>query len=119
VFVKKSIQHFGFGARYAILQHRTIEETVVKLVIVDFEAVIGTLASGILETGTWINIIGYVTAVDPSYNDTFHSSTKRRRTRLRPTATIQALMAWDAGAVNMVEYEAALKMKINTIHKGE
>ncbi|XWW92759.1 hypothetical protein V2A60_000685 [Cordyceps javanica] len=66
-------------------------------VTVNVELLLETLAGEATHTGEWVNVIGYIK----------HAAVGRSG-RGSGTATVQAVMVWPAGPMDIQQYEAAL-----------
>ena len=58
---------------------------------VDISQILDTVHHQNLQTGAWLNVIGYITP-----------STSKSRSK------VQAILVWSAGAINLQQYETAL-----------
>lgn len=65
-------------------------------VFVSIDAILDTLKNQDLQVGSWLNVIGYVI---PSQTISSHLA----------SVTVQAVMIWSAGSINLGDYEIALK----------
>jgi hypothetical protein len=75
----------------------------VPQVAVDICLVLETVKAEVLESGCWINVIGYVRRPDSSQR-------KRKRqgsesTTAANTVAVQAVLLWNAGAIKVGNYE--------------
>ncbi|KAF6831827.1 hypothetical protein CMUS01_07178 [Colletotrichum musicola] len=69
--------------------------------LVDVQLLLGTIKSDQTRVGEWVNVVGYTT-LPPS-------GTRAKGTSREPQkVTIQALMLWSAGPLNLQRYEASL-----------
>jgi Telomere capping, CST complex subunit len=92
--------------------------------VVDVNLVIETVESGLLDNGSWVNVIGYVQGGPQLQNK---AKTKRSGIPSRNTghkALVQAVLIWDAGAIKANEYEKTLEQqrearrKTRNLHEG-
>ena len=73
---------------------------------VNLDHVLDTVARSDLETGAWINVIGYVNA------GFVRRQTVAGITVKENIVPVQAVMLWNAGAINVQEYERALMARM-------
>jgi hypothetical protein len=59
-----------------------------------------------LQRGSWLNIIGYVRKPEQRQKKTTSSNTEDVKIAAIPI--VQAIIVWDAGAIKVADYEAAL-----------
>jgi hypothetical protein len=63
----------------------------------------------LVQTGSWLNIVGYVTK-PVSTSTKSKSSDKRRRTRnARLTPLVEVYMMWSAGTIDLAGYTSAVR----------
>lgn len=73
---------------------------------VDINLVLESTKSSTLAPGTWVNVVGYVQT--PTQQSRKKSATTAHRAD-EAAATLQAVLAWDAGALRIAEYEHILE----------
>lgn len=84
--------------------------------LVNVDHVLESIKSTDLQVGSWVNVIGYVTpaAAGAAKTYTVPAQAERRSKQdaaARRNVTMQAIMLWSAGAINLDEYEKALQMR--------
>ena len=62
-----------------------------------------------LETGRWINVIGYVKDLQQTHKATTTTSLVARSPWDLGLVLVQAVLIWDAGAVRVNEYEKTME----------
>lgn len=72
-------------------------------VLVDVQLLLSTMTSNQTRIGEWVNVVGYLTPPPPG-------TRAKGTTREAPIATVQALMLWSAGPLNLQRYEASFAM---------
>jgi len=87
-----------------ILEHHYPLDAPPARVLVDVKLLLETIKANETRAGAWLNVIGYV-----------QSTPKAKAARLgntgpgaKPTATVQAVMLWDAGSLKLADYEKCL-----------
>ncbi|TKX20914.1 putative telomere capping, CST complex subunit [Elsinoe australis] len=109
-----SIESFEVGSDEAIFSYRSTSTPIPTIARVSLEAVLGTPSLS-LEVGTWMNVIGYVRGADsPAETRTVGGTSgreKKRKVPVHEVVQVQALMAWEAGDVNLADYEEAVLAK--------
>ncbi|KAF2223924.1 CST complex subunit Ten1 [Elsinoe ampelina] len=100
------IERFEVGSDTALVSYRSTTQQSTVVASVNFVALLGTPSLS-LDVGSWVNIMGYVT--DGSVRGSEDS--RQVYERVTPVAHVQALMAWDAGDLNLDDYERALRAK--------
>lgn len=77
-----------------------------KRTIVDINLTLNTTKLDVLQSGSWINIIGYVRRTslpDTQQTRSGHTVAPQRQ------ATVQAVLVWSAGVLRVEEYEKTLE----------
>lgn len=81
----------------------------VPTVIVNVEHVLETLRHDLLETGAWLNIMGYVRPCPDAADAKAHTKPKRtKRKAAQQPAYVEATMIRSAGAIKLDKYDAAI-----------
>lgn len=75
---------------------------------VDLALVLESLKSDELQSGTWLNIIGYVSKCAPIRNKEQAPGPTSMETGRK---SIQALVVWNAGALRLGDYERILSQQ--------
>ena len=82
----------------------------------DVNVILETVKREDLEVGAWVNVMGYVSAVQAAGRDDRSSCTIAKSRDISSSAlvtvTIQAVMLWNAGAINIAEYEKAVHQRL-------
>jgi hypothetical protein len=73
---------------------------------VDVRLVLESIKAHDLQRGSWLNIIGYVRKPEQRQKKPTNSDTDEVRMASLPI--VQAIVVWDAGAIKVADYEAAL-----------
>lgn len=68
--------------------------------LVDINPILDTVKFQDLEVGAWINVVGYVSSSS--------------QTEASARSSVQAVMIWSAGIINLDEYESALAARQKT-----
>ncbi|KAF7512757.1 hypothetical protein GJ744_000324 [Endocarpon pusillum] len=82
----------------------------VPRVSVDLSLVLESLRPDQLQSGTWLNIIGYVSKCAPTKN---RVPVPGRMSMGTGRSSIQALVVWNAGALRIGDYEKILSQQQN------
>lgn len=79
---------------------------------VDINLILSTTKIDVLQSGSWINIIGYV-----RHKPLLKTQQTRpgRTGTLQRQSTVQAVLVWSAGAVHVEDYEKTLEDHLATI----
>lgn len=98
-----SVQHYDSTSGTLLLTHSYPEPPARQVVArVNVDHVLETTRSVELQTGAWINVIGYVSERD-------EGAGKSREDGLRAAQVgVQALLLWSAGTLKLDDYEKAL-----------
>jgi hypothetical protein len=75
-------------------------------VSVDLQLVLESIKVPDLQRGSWLNVIGYIRKSEQRYKKTGNPSADD--IRRVPVPNVQAIIVWDAGAIRVGDYEAAL-----------
>jgi hypothetical protein len=75
-------------------------------VSVDLQLVLESIKAPDLQRGSWLNVIGYVRKSEQRYKKPGNPSADD--IKRVPIPTVQAIIVWDAGAIRVGDYEAAL-----------
>ena len=73
---------------------------------IDVRLILESIKAYDLQRGTWLNIIGYVRKPKQWQKKMVSSNTNDGKAAAMPV--VQAIIAWDAGAIKVADYEAAL-----------
>ncbi|KAI5359499.1 putative CST complex subunit Ten1, fungal protein [Septoria linicola] len=82
----------------------------VSTVLANIDNVLDTVNHDLLQTGAWLNIVGYVRK--PAKARTVPSSTNSQRSGRRSrrvTPLVDVLLIWSAGAVKLDDYQSAVR----------
>lgn len=77
--------------------------------LVDVRLVLELMKAQYLQRGSWLNIIGYVQKHDQRQKKT--TTLTKQDAQIASTPTVQAIVIWDAGAIRIADYEAALTIQ--------
>jgi hypothetical protein len=93
--------------------------------LIDVNLVLGTINGTLLQSGVWLNVIGYI-------HTKFGSKLKRKRGKadntqndppLTDNPVIQAILIWDASTVKIEKYEKIMEaqkdawIRTRTLHE--
>lgn len=74
---------------------------------IDMNIVLGTAKPECFQSGSWINIIGYVQ--EPPNRKSQKSKASRSRSAVPGLPVVQAVLVWSAGALKVDKYERAIE----------
>ena len=77
--------------------------------LIDVNIILGTIKGAMLETGSWINVIGYVKGRQQTQKVTTGKSLEANLPRMSGEVLVQAVLVWDAGAMQINEYEKTME----------
>ena len=83
--------------------------------VVDVNAVLGSMKHELLETGAWLNIIGYVRPLPEAISNRAGTKTKLPN---QTVIFVEAVIVWSAGAIKVDPYNAALTEFQNSCQTG-
>jgi len=77
--------------------------------VVDVNIVLETMRRPLLQAGSWVNVVGYVQSVS-TVTRRVSSSKVSRQLNVEPCLPkVQAVLIWDAGAVQLDKYEETIE----------
>lgn len=88
--------------RYPVLRSRSV-------IKVNIENILDSIDPQTLDTGAWINVIGYVQAVEPRQDAAEATTSSNGRKSKKAKLIIMATSIWSAGAIKLDEYTAAVQ----------
>jgi hypothetical protein len=77
------------------LKHNYPPSSKPKIALVNVQVILDTITRKEVEVGSWLNVIGYVERRDEKEKGIF----------------VQAIVIWDAGDVDLVAYEKAVRAR--------
>lgn len=92
-------------------QHFPATTAKVPVVLASIGNILETLDHQLLQTGAWLNVVGYVRKPVRTFTDEYvrrHGETVSRRKPLL-VPYLEATLIWSAGAVNVDDYETAAR----------
>jgi hypothetical protein len=102
-----SVVKYGVSTGSIMLEHAFPQQMCpTPTVLVDLQLVLESLKVPDVQRGSWLNVIGYVRKSEQRYKKTGNPSADD--VRRGPIPNVQAIIVWDAGAIRVGDYEAAL-----------
>ncbi|KXT05741.1 hypothetical protein AC578_1083 [Pseudocercospora eumusae] len=105
--------HAYSGKRGFLVLKQDFPATTAKspMVLANISSLLETMNRDLLQTGAWINIVGYVrkparSAINEDVRRDGKTSTRRRPISI---PYLEAIMIWSAGAVNVTSYTSAAR----------
>jgi len=77
--------------------------------VVDLGLVLETTRCSLLQTGSWVNVVGYVQSVATVKRRISSAKANRQSNVETSLPKVQAVLIWDAGAVQLDKYEETIK----------
>lgn len=96
-----SVEEYDIKTDELLLQHKYPPQGPKVTASVNISLVRENIKSSVLQSGAWVNVVGYVQNENPL--------TKTPRGDV--TVQIQAIMLWDTVALNLAEYEKAVQAR--------
>lgn len=88
-------------------------------VYVDIHLPLSTLKPTDTQFGEWVNVIGYVTEGSPPPGSSGGDKRNAPKGKERMAASVQAIMLWSAGAIDVGEYERVLEDRLEAEKRGK
>lgn len=92
--------------------------------MIDLNLILGTFKGELLETGRWVNVIGYVKGRQQTQKVTTRASLEASLPRDLGEVLVQAVLIWEVGAMRVNEYEKTMEAqreawrKTRHVHKA-
>lgn len=80
--------------------------------VVDVNLVLETMRRPLLQAGSWVNVIGYVQSVSTVTRRASSSKASRQLDVTSCLPKVQAVLVWDAGAVQLDKYEETIEQHV-------
>ncbi|TID20892.1 hypothetical protein E6O75_ATG05657 [Venturia nashicola] len=95
------VEQYDIKMDELLLKHQYPHQGSKIIASVNISLVRETLKPTVLQSGAWVNVVGYV------QNETFVSKSSNDETIVK----VQAIMLWDSVALNLAEYEKAVQAR--------
>jgi Telomere capping, CST complex subunit len=108
IYNLRSVRDYDISLAQLNVEHTyPTEDPPTCVVRVDLSLVLETVHRDALDTGSWVNIIGYVKVSTSGKNKRKRSS--HIEVNPTPEVVVQAVLLWTAGSLRIGEYERALE----------
>lgn len=102
LLISPSVSSYSIASATLSLVHPRPDDRSPVRALVNVDLVLARLGSEQTRVGEWVNVLGYITSV-PSIGSKPADGPKS------PTVSIQALLLWSAGPVDVQRYEASVQ----------
>lgn len=108
----------AYNSREGVLELLHASKDCAKTTVVaetDIKVILETVKREDLELGAWVNVMGYISGIEAARSVDQSSSiakSKQISSAALATVTIQAIMLWNAGAINLADYEKAVHHRL-------
>ncbi|KAI9778457.1 MAG: hypothetical protein M1839_008103 [Geoglossum umbratile] len=86
---------------------------------VDIHLPLSTLKPTDTQFGEWVNVIGYVTEGSPPPGSSGGDKRNAPKGKERMAASVQAIILWSAGTIDVGEYERVLEDRLEAEKRGK
>ena len=86
---------------------------------IDVNIILETVKREDLELGAWVNVMGYVTEHRADRSVTKALKGTENVPSEKAIMAIQAIMLWNAGSINLANYEKAVSQRLQSMGKEE
>jgi hypothetical protein len=106
-----SLREYNAASGRLLVEHAYLNPATPRRAHVDVNIVLEASKRDVAREGTWLNVIGYV-RTESTYRGTNNDNTEQC------LPVVQAVLMWDAGAIDVKNYEKILQQQAETRTKA-